>query len=202
MLTHVSRVCLLFMGTKSPKGSNFFRQDVCNCCSCKRCSDLNVLHTFSESENSRTPAREKTVKASACAPVHAAASVMSHLSWVNPVNELEKGQKNTERGWRACWVLQRPLTDSEWHVVFSSSLQASAVIQPCAHHILLLDPGFILTQTPEQPSDLKTKLGKTHQLHLGDFCFPRLIKTRHLPGCITDSRITNKRLPTSIWLLF
>lgn len=53
-------------------------------------------------------------------------------------------------------------SDSEWHV-FSSSLQASAVIQLCAHHILLLDPGFILTQTPEQPSNLKTKLGKTHQ---------------------------------------
>lgn len=39
----------------------------------------------------------------------------------------------------------RVLTDSEWHVVFSS-----AAIQPCAHHSLLHRPGIIPTQTPKQ----------------------------------------------------
>lgn len=57
-------------------------------------------------------------------------------------------------------------SDSEWHV-FSSSLQASAVIQPCAHHILLLDPGFILTQTPEQ---LKNQTRKNTSVTFVSLC--------------------------------
>lgn len=56
------------------------------------------------------------------------------------------------------------LTDSEWHVVFSSSPQASVAIQPCAHHALLHHRD-ILHHTDTLPTDSwKTKKNMSHRL--------------------------------------
>lgn len=81
------------MGTKSPKGSNFFRQDVCNTAVLVNAALILMFSAPSVRAKTAEHRQERKLKASACAQVHAAASVMSYLSWVNPVNELEKGQK-------------------------------------------------------------------------------------------------------------
>lgn len=60
------------------------------------------------------------------------------------------------------------VTDSKWHVVFSSTSQASASVQPCAHHSLLHHPGIILTQTPQQltaAQEKKQNKGKKNMSH-------------------------------------
>lgn len=81
------------MGTKSPKGSNFFRHDVCNTAVLINAALILMFSTPWVRAKTAEHRQERKLKASACAQVHAAASVMSHLSWVNSVNELEKGQK-------------------------------------------------------------------------------------------------------------